>query len=324
MQAESARWGVVLFAAREAPGVLIRSIEAARVAAVGRTTIDVMVNGNASLVTSVVALLQSPGVPQVNGCLRMWSIPHGDKANAWNQYLHHIWRGEEIAFFVDGYVQLQPDALGLLGKAVLDGPGVLGGSGVPTQGRSAKALRANMLVNGGFHGNLCCIQGDVIQRLKDRGIKLPVGLYRTDSLMGAFLAYNLDPGTDPWADERIAVHPDASWRVDAQPVWHVSALRSHWKRMLRQARGVLELAAFREHAAVRRLPPERLPDTASAMVSAWVRDCPQDARQALGWHPLRWWALRQLRRESAGLGAANVTPTLVWSNGCTHIGPSAL
>jgi hypothetical protein len=73
--------------------------------------------------------------------LRIWSIPLGDKANAWNQYIHHLWAGQELVFFIDGYVRLNSDAIELLGGAVQSDPQALGGSGVPTVGRSARALR---------------------------------------------------------------------------------------------------------------------------------------------------------------------------------------
>lgn len=313
MKSEAVSWGVVLFAARETADVLIRSIDAARSAAVGHTTIDVLVNGNASLATSLAALLAAREAMQSNGPLRVWSIPHGDKANAWNQYVHHIWRDENVAFFVDGYVQIKPDALGLLAKAMLDDTGFLGGSGVPTQGRSAKGLRINLLVNGGFHGNLCCMKGTVLQRMKQRNIRLPVGLYRTDSLMGAMLAYNLDPSTHEWDDGRIYVHPRATWRFDSKPWWHVATLKGHWSRLQRQARGALENAAFSNHLAKCRLPPEQLPLDSQELVMNWRRHCPDAAQQLLRWHPLRKRALRHLV-EQLSVDAKDLVPVLHWDS----------
>jgi hypothetical protein len=34
--------------------------------------------------------------------VRLWSIEVSDKAHVSNQYVHHIWPGSEIAYFVDG------------------------------------------------------------------------------------------------------------------------------------------------------------------------------------------------------------------------------
>jgi len=100
--------------------------------------------------------------------LKVWSIHYGDKANAWNQYFHTIWSGEQLAFFTDGYVRLRPDALRLLGNAVMSKESVLGGSGVPSVGRTAKKLTAHMISAGGFHGNFCCVKGCVIYEFKLR------------------------------------------------------------------------------------------------------------------------------------------------------------
>ena len=312
-QVQTGQWGIVFFAARETPQAIRRSVDAALLAAPGPATIDVMVNGSLPLADALTQGWMAPdtGLPQVR--IRVWSIPHGDKANAWNQYVHHIWSSESLAFFLDGYVQPRQDALILLGQAVSGRAAALGGSGVPTQGRSASTLRANFLVNGGFHGNLCCIKGDVLQRLKQRNIRLPVGLYRTDSLMGALLAYDLDPSTRAWDDDRIVVHPEATWRFDAKPGWHIATLQGHWSRRQRQARGALENAAFSNHLAKRRLLPEQLPPEAKELVLNWVRMCPADAQRVLRFHPLRWWALRKLR-EQQPVDYAVPLPVLRWDS----------
>jgi len=273
-------WALVIFACRESLPQLLQTLDAAQVSAASCAVIDVLVNGNPPLASALATELtrrQAASAGLVaNPAIRIWTIALGDKANAWNQYIHHIWATEELAFFIDGYVRLNPDAVALLGQAVVANTQALSGTGVPTMGRSAKALREDLITNTGFHGNFCCIKGQTIRQMRDQSIRLPVGLYRTDSLMGAILSYALDPGNHVWEDHRIHVHPDASWQIDPAKWWRAKDLLAYAKRFLRQHRGKLENAAFADHLVHRLCSPAKLPATAHAMVLEWVDRCPDD------------------------------------------------
>jgi hypothetical protein len=310
-------WAVVIFACRESLSQLQRTLEAALVSAASCTVIHVLINGNQALADALAAELDphrnAPDSAQSGPRLKVWSIPMADKANAWNQYIHQLWAGEEIAFFVDGYVRLNPDAVEQLGTAVAANAQALGGTGVPTMGRSAKALRENMIVNTGYHGNFCCIKGETIHQMRDKQIRLPLGLYRTDGLMGAILCYALDPGSHIWEDYRIHVHPTASWQIDPAKWWRVRDLRAYLKRYFRQVRGRIENAAFAEHLANRRCSPAKLPATAQVMVSEWVQRCPSDYRQLVRSHWLMNRVTRSIR-ETDSVPATSLAPQLVWQS----------
>jgi hypothetical protein len=281
-------WAVVIFACRESHLQLRQTLEAALRSAANCSVVHVLVNGNPALTDTLAAELRlrqgasemRPPSPEI----KVWSIPLADKANAWNQYLHRLWAGEEIAFFVDGYVRLNPDAVTLLGNAVAANAQALGGSGVPTMGRSAKAIREDLIVNTGYHGNFCCIKGDTIGQMRAKQIRLPVGLYRTDSLMGAILSYALDPSTHVWDDARIQVHPTASWQLDPAKWWRIKDIKAYAKRHFRQVRGQLESAAFADHLVNRLRPPAELPATAREMVLEWAERCPADFQRLAKQH----------------------------------------
>jgi hypothetical protein len=157
--ATSARWALAIFAARESVADLSASVQAVIVAARVPLVIDVLINGNPSLATDFVKVMQ--GAVRLAGEVevRVWYLPFGDKAHAWNEYFHAIWSGEPLAFFIDGYVRPKPDSIELLGRAVLADAVALGGSGTPDMGRTSRQLRAAMLADGGIHGNFCCIKG---------------------------------------------------------------------------------------------------------------------------------------------------------------------
>lgn len=276
-------WIVVIFACRESLSQLLQTLDAAKVSAASCAVIHVLVNGNQALASALAQELTqrqlSAAKDEGGPAIQVWSIPLGDKANAWNQYIHQIWAGEEIAFFVDGYVRLNPDAVDLLGHAVAANTQALAGTGVPTMGRSAKALRENMIVNTGYHGNFCCIKGHTIGQMRDKHIRLPVGLYRTDSLMGAILCYALDPSSHAWEDYRIDVHPSASWQFDPARWWRPSDVMAHFKRILRQARGKLDNIAFKDHLVKRQCASNQMPATAQALVLEWAGRFPRDFKR---------------------------------------------
>ena len=307
-------WAVVVFAARETVEVLLQSVQAACVAGQGRAQIDVLVNGNPGL-ASELAERMAPvpavaGAPQVN----IWSIAQGDKANAWNQYIHTIWSGQPLAFFIDGYVRLNPDSVTLLGEAMAANPALLGGTGMPSTGPSAKAIRASMAQHGGFHGNFCCITGGVAEQLRQRRIALPLGLYRVDSLMGALLSFGLRPENNDWNRHRILVHPTASWQTDPKYWWRPADLKAKIKRVFRQSRGVLENEAVKNHFLARKLSPEQLPTTATALVLDWAERCPTQIDELCRRNPLAKRALSQIKQAPPPV-FDNAAPALVLTVG---------
>jgi hypothetical protein len=297
MTAVPAPWSLVVFAARESLPTLSRAVQAATLAAGGRAHIDVLVNGNPALASAFLHHMEPQAVAPNAPRVRVWTLAVSDKAHAWNQYIRHIWSGEEIAFFMDGYVRLKPDALTLLGEAVRTNTQVLGGTGVPSVGRTAQTMRQQMLREGGFHGNFCCIKGTVIQELRTRGITLPFGLYRVDSLMGALLSFGLQPEQGVWEPRRIFVEPEATWLTDAKHWWRLADIRAKIKQVFRQSRGMLENAAVKDHFVGRKQSPETLAPTAAALVLDWAARCPQQLSRILARHPLA-------RRELALLSAA--------------------
>ncbi|OOV07296.1 hypothetical protein [Rhodoferax fermentans] len=308
-------WTVVIFACRESLSRLRQTLDAAKVSAASCAVIHVLVNGNQALASALAQELTqrqlSAAKDEGGPAIQVWSIPLGDKANAWNQYIHQIWAGEEIAFFVDGYVRLNPDAVDLLGHAVAANTQALAGTGVPTMGRSAKALRENMIVNTGYHGNFCCIKGHTIGQMRDKHIRLPVGLYRTDSLMGAFLCFALDPSKHAWEDYRIHVHPSASWKIDEAKWWRWRDVRAAVNRHFRQVRGKLENAAFTDHLAKRQCSPAKLPATARELVLEWAMCYPDDFKRITRKNILAKQALAAF--QSASLMPSHaIEPALVW------------
>jgi len=287
-------WSVAIIACRETLPTLARCVLAAQAAA-GRhpTIIDVLVNGNDRLAHETAAAAASWQTECSK--VRIWKIEQGDKAHAWNEYVHRIWQPGSIAFFLDAYAEAQAGAFPMLAEALSNKPDALAATAVPTAGRSAAWLRAKMLRKGGFHGNMHLLGVRAMTWARTSGFRLPLGLYRTDSLVNAVLNFNLDPVHNKWDTSRVAVVGTASWNVQDIARLTPANIIGQLKRKVRQARGVLENLAVREHLAVRRQPPESLPQSAYELVSSWLHDHRSEARAIFVRSPLTYYAARQFR-----------------------------
>jgi hypothetical protein len=292
-----ATWSIAIFSSRETVETLLATIEAAVEACVEKpSVIDIIINGNRSLADATRAALRPTPKPlNPPKRIRVWYIPVPDKAHAWNQYLHDIWPQSEIAYFVDGYAQVMPDAFAAIAEGMRLAPDRLAATGVPTHGRSASSLREQLLRDGGIHGNLYALRGEVMAQLRSRCYRLPLGIYRTDPTLGAAINFRLDPARNRWDPKCVLVQPNATWRIPPR-ARQIEEVRSQWKRMLRQAQGTLENLAIQEHLAVRRAPPETLPRTASELILSWIRDFPGRAFYLILKNPLCWMAVRDARR----------------------------
>ena len=307
---------VAIIASREDVATLKQCIDSVIRACKGNAAvIDILVNGNAQLAHDVA---QVPFDCPEHCHLRIWSIKQGDKAHAWNEYVHRIWPQRGDAFFLDGYVDADVDAFDALDEALSAAPDAWGATGVPTSGRSAPHLRAQMLREGGFHGNLNVLRAHVMQKLQASGMRLPLGLYRTDSLTGALLMFGLDPASHTWDKQRIAVVPGAVWKVRAMGQLTYKNFVSQWKRILRQAQGELENRSVREHLAVKRLAPHLLAPTSQALVGGWIAEQPVQARQLFRKRPLCAYAAWRLRAPRDWTAAA-VAPLMVASVGNSDV-----
>ena len=294
MSSVTSRWGVAIFSARETPSLLSDTVRAVIAACAGRqATIDVLINGNQALAADFAEVAAAIAT---NGCsLRIWSIAAPDKAHTWNEYIHRIWDSGGLTFFVDGYAQVRPDALTAIERQLAALPDALVASGVPTSGRSALRLREQMLRNGGLHGSLYALKADSMTLLRDGGFRLPLGLYRNDGMLGAALCYRLDPANHQWKRGTVVAVADATWDVNDVATLSYKNVVAYFKRRLRQAQGVLENRALREHMGIKRLPPQALPATAQDMINDWLGAQPAKARSLFLKQPSCLYAARQLR-----------------------------
>lgn len=296
---EGQRWSLAVFSSREDPARLAAAVLAAANADRGGASlaIDLLINGNPALAFELRSRLSTSMWWKSGATIRLWSVPPPDKAHTWNHYLHVLAPPADLAFFMDGYVTVEPDALAEMAEALRRRPTALAATCLPTTGRSAQELRRRMLAEGGLHGNLYALTGATMQRLRRAGFRLPRGIYRNDSALGAALAFDLDPARNVWSWDRIAVVPDALYETPVADPTRIGDLRALLKRRLRQGRGQLETRALKAHLARAKRSPMTWPTTAQRLVLQWAEEHPAEARSLLWTDPIAWSALVKLRRQ---------------------------
>lgn len=274
-------WSICILSSRETCSTLLASIQAAVLASNKKNTlVDVVINGNIDLANNLVKALALKSDDSFGIRVRVFNLNLGDKASAWNTYVHNIWVGSDLVFFMDGYARPCLDAMLQIENGLSNKPEALASTGVPTMGHSAEYLREGMLQEGGIHGNLFAIKGSVCSEIKVAHFFLPVGIYRTDSTIAAVLAYNLDPKKYSWnLKERIFVNKDATWLIDDQKIWSVGFFKSLIKRRIRQAQGSLENLAIREHFSFLKKSPMELPRYVDELIMSWIK---RNLRQSCG------------------------------------------
>ena len=249
-----------------------------------------MLNGNADNSADVLRAFACDARVEID----VQQIAFGDKSNAWNQFIHVIRPEAKTYFFVDAYAVPAPGALAALDRALQEAPGANAAAAVPSSGRTAAATRANMMRTPSLHGSLFALRGRFVRRIAASGLRLPVGLYRGDGLIGSLVVNDLDGRTFAWNLERITVAPDATWTVT--PVSALQRPRQIWSRLQRQARGLMEDQAIKERTY--HIGFEQLPRYADAMIAAWVASDPATRRPTLRRNPFGWLAARKLQPHS--------------------------
>ena len=248
---------------------------------------------------------------------RVWYLDVPDKGYTWNEYLKDLWPGSDVAFFVDGYAIVDNHALARIAAAVDANPEAWAATGTPSVGRSAAALREQMLREGGMHGNLYAMRGEAIRKLQTLGFRLPLGIYRSDALLGAIFCFSFDPERSTWNSRRINVVPDATWTFTPLRWSRPRDMVTLLKRKLRQYQGEFENTAYKDHFAIHRRPITTLPRTSAALVSGWMRANKAEAARHILRNPVALYSLYKLWRAPA-LPPGN-PPSLLWESATVSV-----
>lgn len=168
----------------------------------------------------------------------------GDKANAWNTYVHdHAPRAAQHVF-IDGDCRAEPGAIAALVDALAADPGANAAAAVPCAGRGAKRARARMQADRALAGNLYALRGEFVERVRQRGLRIPVGTVGEDSVVGLFAKIDLD-SSGRWRDDRVVVSDRAGFAFTPLRPWSAADLRVLVGRLRRYSLRQIQIQALR-------------------------------------------------------------------------------
>jgi glycosyltransferase involved in cell wall biosynthesis len=217
-------WPVAVFAHNEARNI-IACLDSLQAASHHPIECHVLANACSDRTESLVSeyAVRHPNV-------RQHVIALGDKANAWNRFVHDFaHQGAPHYFFIDGDVRATPGALDAMMQTLLQHPQANGVSALPKSGRGVEAFQSDMLKNNGVAGNLYGLRGAFIERIRLQAIKMPIGTIGEDALIGAMLKWDLR-GDTRWDNSRVVVAQAAGFEFDSVSPW----LPREWKKYFRR------------------------------------------------------------------------------------------
>jgi glycosyltransferase involved in cell wall biosynthesis len=165
------------------------------------------------------------------------SIARGDKANAWNVFVHEVVSTSDPVFFMDGDVELLPGALPALAEALANAPHANAVTALPAAGRSRQRTWDSFVSGApGLQGTLYALRGIFVRRLREMAVRMPVGYMCDDDLICSLALWDLDP-SQGWDDNRVAVAWDERARFRFRPFSPLSPrdVYKHWRRVQRNS-----------------------------------------------------------------------------------------
>lgn len=162
---------------------------------------------------------------------RLIAIAAGDKANAWNVFVHELGIEADLFFFLDGDCQVARNAFDALERCIADTLVANAATALPSP-KLAPRSRAEMLRDGGLAGNLYCLPRRFVARLRQSNVRLPFGLIGDDSLLGALAYWDLDPQSS-WDTRRINVCREAEFSYAPLSPFSLRDIRLRYRRKIR-------------------------------------------------------------------------------------------
>jgi glycosyltransferase involved in cell wall biosynthesis len=195
-----------------------------------RIVAHILINGCTDGTERVVRGYQARGFE-----LRAVHIGRGDKANAWNHYVHAVAPEDaQVHVFTDGDMTITKGSIAGFLRCFDAHPEANGMAGLPATGRSRQALRDQLVNRREMAGNLYALRGTCLAEFRRRRVRLPVGLFGEDGLVTTLVKYGLDT-LGPRVDARVTATEQGGFAFRALSPWSLGDLRIYRNRKRRYA-----------------------------------------------------------------------------------------
>jgi glycosyltransferase involved in cell wall biosynthesis len=148
--------------------------------------------------------------------IRVHELPVGDKANAWNEYVHRFADADAAAHvFIDGDVRPSAGAVAALAEALAAAPERYAAAALPAAGRSRRGWAKRLLTRPYLSGNLYALSARAVAAFRHAELRLPFGAKGEDGLIAYLLLTDLKGGKDDNHAERIVTAEAATFEFES-------------------------------------------------------------------------------------------------------------
>lgn len=220
-------WPVAVFAHNEERHI-IKCLESISLASVSHPIqAYVLVNGCRDRTLECVRAFA-----QAHSWVTLIDIKMGDKANAWNVFMHQVNAKGEALFFVDGDVTVLPGAFDALHAALISHGDANAAAAVPACGRNRSEQCRYVTELRLILGNLYAIKGEFASRIRSKQVKIPVGYIGDDVFVNDIAKWNLDP-QGPFINDRVIPCLDAKFSFKSLSILSPFDAMFYFKRRIR-------------------------------------------------------------------------------------------
>jgi glycosyltransferase involved in cell wall biosynthesis len=162
-------------------------------------------------------------------------IRRGDKANAWNHYVHLVAPDDAVLHvFTDGDMEVSKGSVKGFVRRFAEQPVANACAGMPLSGRNALKLCHRIKTLGEMYGNLYALRAEFVARIRAEGVRLPFGIFGEDGLVAALAKCDLDP-RQKMDLARITWSEASTYRFEALSPWKPECWRIYRNRRRRYA-----------------------------------------------------------------------------------------
>lgn len=172
--------------------------------------------------------------PARNSRIIVHDIDIGDKANAWNQFIHDVKTPYDYYFFTDGDVRIVQGSFDAMLKDIQTHKDANAVAGLPFSGRTRKAWADHIMKVHGLPGGLYLLPRRSVERFKKAAIRIPRGFIGEDVFLMMMLRRDFEMA-NPNRREGICVCPTAGFEYDSFSIVSPENILLYWKRLKRNS-----------------------------------------------------------------------------------------
>lgn len=180
------------------------------------------------------------------------SLALGDKVNAWNVFVHELCPDAEVAFFVDGDVEICTGAFRALASTLKAHSEANAAAGVPSTGRGREHMTRLVMDKHLILGNLYALRGSLIHEMREARCRMPVGYMGDDGLLTSLVKWNLRPDAD-FHDSRVAGSPQAQFAFRSLSPFRIGDWRVYVDKQIRYSLRYFQHELLRERLVAKGL-----------------------------------------------------------------------